>query len=39
MVTQVMDLFGLEADQDLNLMAPRQTLTHVTLRCIAGLAG
>ena len=28
MVTQVMDLFALKADQDLNLMAPRQTLTH-----------
>ena len=26
MVGQVMDLFHLQADQDLNLMAPRQTL-------------
>ena len=29
MVAQVMDLFGLKADRDLDLMA-RQTLTHVT---------
>ena len=28
MVSQVMDLFQLKADRDLNLMAPRQTLTH-----------
>ena len=37
MVTQVMDLFGLTADQDLNLMAPRQTLTHVTCAALTGL--
>ena len=37
MVTQVMDLFGLKADQDLNLMAPRQTLTHVTCAALQGL--
>ena len=30
MVAQVMTLFNLEADRDLGLMAPRQTLTHVT---------
>ncbi len=28
MVTQVMDLFRIKADQDLGLMAPRQTLTQ-----------
>ena len=37
MVTQVMDLFSLKADQDLNLMAPRQTLTHVTCAALQGL--
>ena len=37
MVTQVMDLFALKADQDLNLMAPRQTLTHVTCSALQGL--
>ena len=37
MVAQVMDLFGLKADQDLNLMAPRQTLTHVTCAALQGL--
>ena len=37
MVAQVMDLFGLEADDDLALMAPRQTLTHVTCAALQGL--
>ena len=37
MVMQVMDLFGLKADHDLNLMAPRQTLTHVTCAALQGL--
>ena len=37
MVTQVMDLFGLKADRDLDLMAPRQTLTHVTCAALNGL--
>ena len=37
MVTQVMDLFGLKADRDLDLMAPRQTLTHVTCTALQGL--
>ena len=37
MVTQVMDLFGLKADHDLDLMAPRQTLTHVTCSALQGL--
>lgn len=37
MVTQVMDLFGLKADRDLDLMAPRQTLTHVTCAALQGL--
>ncbi len=37
MVTQVMDLFRIKADQDLGLMAPRQTLTHVTCAALQGL--
>jgi UDP-N-acetylglucosamine 2-epimerase (non-hydrolysing) len=37
MVAQVMDLFGLTADRDLALMAPRQTLTHVTCAALQGL--
>ena len=37
MVAQVMDLFGLQADRDLDLMAPRQTLTHVTCAALNGL--
>ncbi|MGB1415995.1 MAG: non-hydrolyzing UDP-N-acetylglucosamine 2-epimerase [Synechococcus sp.] len=37
MVAQVMELFGLEADSDLGLMAPRQTLTHVTCGALQGL--
>ncbi len=37
MVSQVMDLFGLTADQDLALMAPKQTLTHVTCATLTGL--
>ena len=37
MVSQVMDLFGLQADHDLALMAPNQTLTHVTCAALQGL--
>ena len=37
MVSQVMDLFGLTADHDLALMAPKQTLTHVTCATLTGL--
>ena len=37
MVGQVMDLFGLVADHDLALMAPNQTLTHVTCSALQGL--
>ena len=37
MVTQVMNLFGINADHDLDLMAPRQTLTHVTCAALQGL--
>ena len=37
MVSQVMELFALRADVDLALMAPRQTLTHVTCAALQGL--
>jgi UDP-N-acetylglucosamine 2-epimerase (non-hydrolysing) len=37
MVSQVMELFGLRADHDLALMAPNQTLTHVTCASLQGL--
>jgi UDP-N-acetylglucosamine 2-epimerase (non-hydrolysing) len=37
MVTQVMRLFELQADHDLALMAPNQTLTHVTCAALQGL--
>lgn len=37
MVRQVMELFGLTANRDLDLMSPRQTLTHVSCAALAGL--
>lgn len=37
MVAQVMILFGLEADRDLAIMTPRQTLTQVTCAVLQGL--
>ena len=37
MVAQVMELFDLTADRDLALMAPKQTLTHVTCAALQGL--
>lgn len=37
MVSQVMELFGLKADHDLALMAPKQTLTHITCAALQGL--
>jgi UDP-N-acetylglucosamine 2-epimerase (non-hydrolysing) len=37
MVSQVMELFGLSADHDLALMAPKQTLTHITCAALQGL--
>lgn len=38
MVSQVMDLFDLQADHDLAIMQPRQTLADITQRCLTGLA-
>ena len=37
MVSQVMDLYGITADHDLALMAPKQTLTHITCGALQGL--
>ncbi|WAL60316.1 non-hydrolyzing UDP-N-acetylglucosamine 2-epimerase [Thermocoleostomius sinensis] len=37
MVSQVMKLFGLQADRDLNIMQHGQTLTDITCRSLRGL--
>ena len=37
MVAQVMDLFKISADLDLDLMKPRQSLTHITCAALEGL--
>jgi UDP-N-acetylglucosamine 2-epimerase (non-hydrolysing) len=37
MVEQVMNLFDLQADEDLNIMQPQQTLTDITYRSLQGL--
>ncbi|MEP0869812.1 UDP-N-acetylglucosamine 2-epimerase (non-hydrolyzing) [Trichocoleus desertorum AS-A10] len=37
MVAQVMQLFNLQADQDLAIMQPQQTLTDITCRSLQGL--
>lgn len=37
MVEQVMQLFNLQADQDLAIMQPQQTLTEITCRSLQGL--
>jgi UDP-N-acetylglucosamine 2-epimerase (non-hydrolysing) len=37
MVAQVMDIFGLQADHDLNIMQAQQTLTDITQRSLQGL--
>lgn len=37
MVEQVMQLFGLSASQDLEIMQPQQTLTDITCRSLRGL--
>ena len=39
MLDSVMDVFGLRADADLNIMTPRQTLSDITSRCLAGMDG
>jgi UDP-N-acetylglucosamine 2-epimerase (non-hydrolysing) len=37
MVAQVMDIFDLQADRDLNIMQPQQSLTDITQRSLLGL--
>ncbi len=37
MLDQVMDLFAMDADYDLDIMSPDQSLTQVTTRVLAGL--
>ena len=37
MVDQVMQLFNLQADRDLNIMQPQQTLSDITCRSLQGL--
>lgn len=37
MVAQVMDLFQFQADEDLDIMQPKQTLTDITCRSLQGL--
>jgi len=39
MLDQVMAVFGVTADFDLNLMRPKQTLTSITADVLTGLAG
>ncbi|MGB7416378.1 MAG: UDP-N-acetylglucosamine 2-epimerase (non-hydrolyzing) [Thermosynechococcaceae cyanobacterium] len=39
MVDQVMTLFNLQADHDLDIMAANQTLSDITCRSLAGLQG
>jgi UDP-N-acetylglucosamine 2-epimerase (non-hydrolysing) len=38
MLDQVLDLFGIEPDVDLNIIQPRQTLTSVATRALEGLS-
>lgn len=38
MLDQVLDLFGIEPDFDLNIIEPRQTLTDVTTRALSRLS-
>jgi len=37
MLDSVMDVFGLTADADLNIMTPRQTLSTITSKCLIGM--
>lgn len=38
MLDETLDVFGIQADVDLNIMSPRQTLSQVTHRILRGLA-
>lgn len=37
MLDSVMEVFELQADCDLNIMTPRQTLSGITCKCLAGM--
>ena len=37
MLDSVMEVFRLKADCDLNIMAPRQTLSSITCKCLTGM--
>ena len=37
MLDSVMEVFDLKADCDLNIMTPRQTLSSITSKCLAGM--
>jgi len=37
MLDSVMEVFALKADCDLNIMTPRQTLSSITSKCLAGM--
>ena len=37
MLDSVMEVFDLKADADLNIMAPRQTLSGITCKCLTGM--
>ncbi|MDD4715736.1 MAG: UDP-N-acetylglucosamine 2-epimerase (non-hydrolyzing) [Oscillospiraceae bacterium] len=37
MLDGVLDLFQIHPDYDLNIMAPRQSLSHITSRCLLGM--
>ena len=39
MLDSVMKVFGLNADADLNIMTPRQTLSTITSKCLTGMDG
>ena len=39
MLDSVMDVFGITADADLNIMTPRQTLSTITSKCLTGMDG
>ena len=39
MLDSVMDVFGLSADWDLDIMTPRQTLSTITSKCLTGMDG
>ena len=39
MLDSVMDVFGLRADWDLDIMTPRQTLSTITSKCLTGMDG